>query len=521
MNRKQRLFAAGFFALFVAATIAGCFSGSSEPAPEKKPENVVAGKIEPNAPWPMFGGTPSRNMANTIDKNIPTTWSVEEKTNIKWVAEVGSHSYGGPVVADGKVFVGTNNAKTKKEDKTWKAVLMAFDEANGKLLWKIAHEIPDHVFDDARDSGLCSTPAVEGKRLYYVTPGSEVVCAGTDGKVVWSLDMHKELKVEPHHLSNCSPLIVGDLVMVITGNGTDAAGKVTAPDAPSFLAVNKKTGTVAWKSNLPGNRIIEGQWSNPTLAVVNGKQQVLFAGGDCFIYSLEPETGKLIWKCNCNPIREKPGARVLDPYIISTPVVVGDRVYVGLGVYPTNGAAPRASYFLCLDISKTGDVSPKSLNTKDAANKDSALVWAVGGLIDPPPPQGRQAELGNCFATAAVHDGLVYVVEEVGYLHCFDAKTGKRYWEHDFKDSVWSSPYYVDGKIYVGTQGGNVVAFEHGKECKYYVDGKPLAASRENYKKLSNADLNVADHDVSTAVVANGVLYFATKTKLIAIANGK
>ena len=55
--------------------------------------------------WPMWGGTPSRNMVSS-EKNIPRNWNVEDKTNIKWVSELGSQSYGNPVVAGGKVFVG-------------------------------------------------------------------------------------------------------------------------------------------------------------------------------------------------------------------------------------------------------------------------------------------------------------------------------------------------------------------------------------------------------------------------------
>ena len=34
-------------------------------------------------------------------------WDVKTKRSIKWVADLGSHSYGNPVVASGMVFVGT------------------------------------------------------------------------------------------------------------------------------------------------------------------------------------------------------------------------------------------------------------------------------------------------------------------------------------------------------------------------------------------------------------------------------
>ena len=59
--------------------------------------------------WPLFGGTVQRNMVNLVEKNVPTDWDVKTGKNIKWVAELGSKAYGGPVVYGGKIFIGTNN----------------------------------------------------------------------------------------------------------------------------------------------------------------------------------------------------------------------------------------------------------------------------------------------------------------------------------------------------------------------------------------------------------------------------
>jgi outer membrane protein assembly factor BamB len=89
--------------------------------------------------WPMFGGTPQRNMANTSSKNIPADWSDEagKLRNIKWMAQLGTKSYGAPVIADGKVFVGTNNDSPRDPAvKGMKATLMCFNEADGKFLWQ-------------------------------------------------------------------------------------------------------------------------------------------------------------------------------------------------------------------------------------------------------------------------------------------------------------------------------------------------------------------------------------------------
>jgi outer membrane protein assembly factor BamB len=444
---------------------------------------------------------------NLTAKNVPTDWSVEEGKfkNIRWMAELGTKAYGGPVIADGKVFFGTNNGNPRdKAVKGSKAILMCFDEESGKFLWQTVHEIPpDALFNLGRGYGQCSTPCVEGKRHYYLTPGCAMICAENDtGKVIWRHDLMAKDKVIPNHLGASSPLIVDDLVMVVTGNGVDDAGKVASPTAPSFIALRKDTGATAWQSDLPSKTTIEGQWSNPAMAVVGGMKQVIFPGGDCWLYSFEPASGKLLWKCNCNPKRDD---GKFTPYIVATPVVHDGRCYVGLGCCPDSIVEEhvRYSYILCVDVTKSGDVSPASFDAKDPANKNSALVWAYGGPINPVPKKGRHNYLGRTISTCAVHDGLVYAAEFGGYLHCLDARTGEHYWEDDMRAAVWGSPYYVDGKVYLGTEDGDVVIYEPAKKLK----------------RLTKVEMGEGIH--STPVVANGVLYVSTFTKLYAIAAKK
>ena len=78
--------------------------------------------------------------------------------------------------------------------------------------------------------------------------------------------------------------------LFFSGNGVDVDGKLSNPKAPSFLALRKDTGKVAWQSNLPGDRIVEGQWSNPAYAEVGGKGQVIFPGGDGFLRVVTPDS---------------------------------------------------------------------------------------------------------------------------------------------------------------------------------------------------------------------------------------
>src|SRR5205823_4361565 len=182
------------------------------------------------------------------------TWSVKKgkEANVKWVARLGGPSWGGPVVAGGKVFVGTNNHHPRDPKVTGdKGVLMCFNAADGKFLWQAIHDkLPDEGLNDNADQGVASTPTVEGGRVYYVNNRAEVVCADAEGdpatgkaKILWTYDMIGELKVFPCQVSACSPVVVGDRVFVVTGNGVNIqTGQVQQPDAPSFIALDKKTG---------------------------------------------------------------------------------------------------------------------------------------------------------------------------------------------------------------------------------------------------------------------------------------
>jgi hypothetical protein len=187
-------------------------------------------KAEAVKVWPMFGGTSGRNMVNTVDKNIPSTWDAKSGKNMKWSVPLGSRAYGGPIIAAGKIFVGTNNEKARNPAvKGDRGILMCFRETDGGFLWQGVHEkLPSGQVNDWPKEGVCSTPIVEGNRVYYVNNRCEVVCADIepaagkkDENVIWKLDMMKDLNVFPHNMAACSPVIVGDLVFVVTANGVD------------------------------------------------------------------------------------------------------------------------------------------------------------------------------------------------------------------------------------------------------------------------------------------------------------
>lgn len=497
-----------------------------------------------NGDWIMYGGTPSRNMVNTTVKGLPAEWNVAKKTNIKWVADLGSKAYGGPIVAGGKVIIGTNNMKPR--DKKWDfidkktgkpvdlGVVMCFSERNGDFLWQAVHEkLPGGQVVDWPYEGICSSAHVEGNKFYYVSNRCEVICAEiATGKAIWTLDMIKELGVFPHNISDCSPLLIGDHLWVVTSNGVNEDHlNVPAPMAPSFIKVDKTNGKVLWQDNTPtaallaenkgnleqkdffkalvnrGKLIQHGQWANPAYGVVNDQPQVIFPGGDGWIYSFDPK-GNLIWKFDCNPKDAKYELRGKGTRndFISTPVIYKNRVYIGVGQDPEHSLG--VGHFYCIDMTKKGDVSPELVTDesvfppKTKKNDNSAQVWHYGGVITDEKDQKRLKRdnyFGRTMSTCAIHEDLVYIAELSGILHCLDANTGKVYWDDDTESETWSSPYYVDGKIYLGTDSRVVFVYEHGKTAKRLAENEMGGRVR------------------ATPIAANGVLYVMTENKLFAI----
>ena len=444
--------------------------------------------------WPMWGGTPQRNMTSAM-KNLPESWDVKSGKNIKWKVRIGSNSYGNPVVADGKIFLGTNNANPRNPEIDGdKGVLMCFRESDGKFLWQAVTDKLDSGWEnDFPEVGVCSSPAVEGKRLYYVSNRGELISLDTEGftdgkndgpfqdevhkgptdaDIIWKLDMMKEFGVYQHNMANSSPVIWEDLVFIETSNGRDGNDeKVASPKAPSFIAVNKNTGKIVWQDNSPGDGILHGQWSSAALGLVDGIQQVLFAGGDGWIYGFNARTGEKLWKFDLNT-KDAVFPKTRN-YGVSTPVFSGGKVFMSVGQDPDSGNGVGHTY--CIDPTQKGDIT------------ESGRVW-------------QYDKINRSIATAAVADGLVFISDFKGLLHCLDAKTGKPYWTFDMLAPVWGSPLMADGKVYLGDQDGDVAIFKAGSEMK----------------KISEIDMGGSVY--STPVPANGVLYIMTPSELYAIA---
>jgi outer membrane protein assembly factor BamB len=443
--------------------------------------------------WPMWGGSPDRNMVSGMT-GLPTTWDVKAGTNVKWVAPLGSQTYGNPVVAGGFVLVGTNNELVRDPKQGGdRGVLMAFRETDGEFMWQATHEkLASGRVNDWPYQGVCSSPLVENGVVYYTSNRGEVMAVDLDGfrdgnndgpvtdeqfagekdaDILWRFDMMEEVGAFPHNMSNASPVSHGDLIFVNTSNGQDESHvNVPSPKAPAIIAINKKTGKLAWEDNPVEDRILHGQWSSPAVATIGDTVQVIVGQGDGWVRANNAVTGERLWEFDTNP-KDSVWPKTRNE-VISTPVIHDGIVYIANGQDPEHGEG--VGHLYAIDPTKRGDVTT------------TGLVW-------------HYDKIRRSISTAAVHDGIVYYPDFSGFLHALDAKTGQVYWTHDMFAAVWGSPLVVEGRVYLGDEDGDITILQAGRELKVI------------------GEMNMGSSVYSTPVPANGALFINGRNQLFAL----
>jgi len=448
-------------------------------------------------------GAWSLESANGVsnEKNLPDRLQDED---LLWSMKLGTHQYSVPIFADGRIYLGLNDQTLKHAvlKKTGGGIAMCLDAATRRMLW---HLVIPRYMEGARAPfhfnhwrcGVCSTPAMDDAgHMYIVGPRGDVLCldragladgndgpftnegdymgyaegadaklAETDADIIWHFDMIRELGVVPHDVCGSSPVLYGDYVYACTSNGQDDRHRyIVNPQAPSLIALNRHTGRLAaTDGELIGKRTFHGLWSSPVVAKIKGQAMILYGAGDGVLYAFKPVTSgdtgtlKRIWRRDCNPrgYRSVPYTnwREKSPdgpsEIIATPVVYEGRIYVAIGQSPIHGKGQGA--LSCIDAA-TGEI-----------------VW-----------QSRLVDRSLCTVSAV--DGLVYIADFSGNLHCFDAVTGKRYWVHDLGAGVWSASTFVaDGKVYIGTEANVFWVLKAGRQkqvlSRQRVDSMPITVT--------------------------------------------
>jgi outer membrane protein assembly factor BamB len=442
-------------------------------APENAPQGVGKGD------WGQWGGNSKRN--NTPEgKNIPSEWSIgsfdlktgewqkDEAENVKWASALGSQSYGNPVVANGHVYVGSNNGAgyLKRYPATVDlGVLLCFDEKSGKFLWQHSNEkLPTGRVHDWPLQGVCAAPLIEGERLWYVSNRGEVVCADTRGfydgeddgpvlnepaklfelmraedaamdKVGPMLASLKGGKIPPALVEQCKAVgfdLPADGKVEPAGNGfkitfkpaQGAAREVTVrPEGPRLVAYkilnvdDKDECDVMWKVNLMTDLGVSQH--NMCSCSVTAAGDTLFVNTSNGVdeghvnlpapaapsfIAMDKNTGKVLWTDNT------PGENVLHGQWSSPAYgVLGGVAQVIFGA--------GDGYVYSFDAKKSAETGkPVMLWKFDCNPKESKYVL------------GGRADRNHIIGTPVLYNGLVYVGvgedpehgEGVGHLWCID-----------------------------------------------------------------------------------------------------
>jgi outer membrane protein assembly factor BamB len=478
---------------------------------------------------PQWGEAWTRNMVSN-EKHLPESFDVKTGKHVKWSAALGTQTHSTPIVAHGRVYIGTNNgAPRDSRHQGDRGVLMCFDERTGKFLWQLV--VPKREEDpyfDWPEAGISSPATVEGDRVYIVSNRGEVMCLdargmsnGNDGPytneathfiphqadnstatngtwpnatgpldadILWLFDLTKGAGIWSHDAAHSSILIHGDYLYLNTGTGVDNTHKrIRTPDAPSLVVLDKRTGRlVAREREEMAPNIFHNTWCSPSMAEVEGRSLVFFGGGNGILYAFDaaipkgaasgPQTLRKVWAYDFDPdapktnVHQFNGNRREGPSnFYGMPVFDNGRIYAAAGGDLWWGK--NEAWLKCIDASGTST---------------NRLIWSY--------PLQK-----HVLSTPAIYNGMVFIADCGRKFHCVDAENGQALWTQDVEGEVWASPLVADGKVYLGTRSGAFYIFAAAKD-------KRLISKSQLEAPVS-----------ATATAANGVLYVATMSHLYAV----
>ena len=527
-----------------------------------------------SADQPQWGQAWSRNMVSE-EKNLPDSFDPKTGKNIKWSAQLGTESHSTPVVAGGRVYIGTNNGQPRDpKHQGDRGVLMCFDEQTGQFLWQLV--VPKREEDPYMDwpnAGISSPVTVEGDRVYVVSSRGEVMCLdargmanGNDGPyrdegahmtpkktqtilqgtnlvgqaspaasveqasgllepgpldadIVWLFDLTKEVGIWSHDAAHSSILIHGNHLYLNTGTGVDNTHKrIRTPEAPSLVVLDKNTGQLLARDEEHfATNIFHSTWSAPSMGTVGGRPLVFFAGGNGVVYAFETIAG--------GQSSRLPSGRL-----------ASEQSTTDSGE-PSNTPSPQF---------------PQRLKK----------VWQFD--FDPTTPKGdihsylsnHREGPSNIYGMPVFYRNRIYVAgggdifwgKNEAWLKCVDAtKTGDvtttgLIWSYPLERHVMSTAAIYEGLLFMADCGRKLHCLDVETGQPYWTQeikgdawASPLVADGKVYlgtrsgafyvfaaskEKQLLSSVEIGSPISATTTAANGVLYVATMTRLYAVRKG-
>jgi outer membrane protein assembly factor BamB len=406
--------------------------------------------------WPQFRG-PDRNPV-ALHRALLDGWSRTE--NVEWATVVPGRGWSSPIVTGGKVFVtaAVTDGKSKPPqigttystdyhnelkiqgltepeaearlierdielpgEVTLHYWVYCIDLKSGAVVWKRELHAGRPPGGRHRKASFTSeTPLTDGKAVYVYVANLGLWAFDLKGKLLW----REELEAYPMYGecgSGGSPALAGNQIVILNDNEKQ----------PFLASHDKRTGKRLWRTERTvGNKVRRTGWSTPYVWRNALRTEIVAVGpGIALSYDL---AGRELWRLSG-----------MSSIAVPSPFAYDGWLYVNGGSKGTMFAVkPGAS----------GDISLAS----DAGERSNEFVaWSD--------PKG-----GSYLPTPLAYDGGVYVLNEVGILTRFDAKTGRESYKSRLASdggsgAFTSSPWAYNGWIFCLDEEGTTYVVKAGE----------------------------------------------------------
>ena len=411
------------------------------------------------------------------ETGLPETFDLTAvgKNNLLWKQPFGGRS--APLVMGGKVFVinGADAAKATEVER-----IQCLDADTGKLVWETRFGVYLTDITSSRLGWTSLTADPVAGTVFAQTTAGELVCLNAkDGKIVWKRQLTEEFgRVTGYGGRIASPIFDSGLVIVGMVNGSWGD---QARGSNRFLAVDGKTGEVVWWA-APSDEMklaFKGTYySNPVIAVINGQRLFISGAADGAVHALKVRTGERVWS-------HVFGAKVVNP----SPVVSSDgKVYVAHGDENLQGGP--IGRVVCLDATKINNKQPEKVwdtyKRKYEVSGGNFLAKRFG------------------LASPALADGMLFMPDDGGEMHVFDAKDGELLWRWKYGGVARGAPLIAGGKLYVFDVGAKLaILTKVGRKA-------PEADDIVEHAFRAKGGAGAVETN-GTAIAVNGKLYFQTR----------
>jgi outer membrane protein assembly factor BamB len=314
---------------------------------------------------------------------------------------------------------------------------------------------PHHLH--ASNSYASSTPAVDAKHVYvtWSTPDQTVLKAfDHDGQEMWSRDLGPFTSENGY---GASPMVLDEMVILHHSQQSEQLEPGQQPGQSRMLAVDRQTGRDVWETPLKTGRV---HYAVPFVyQPVGESRQLVCAGGEQGVFSLDPTTGQELWSID-----------VFEMRVCSSPILAGGHVLA------SNGSGAMSGNFIV-------GVKP---------GPHPVLAYKL--------PNSRDFKAAYVPCMIAQGDN-VYLVYDRGFISSINAPTGKVNWCERTGGSFCGSPVLVDGRIYAVDEDGIVWV---------------VAADPDEYRLLAKNSLGEGSR--ATPAISGGKMYLRTYSQLICVA---